>query len=130
MEEMNWLRWFLMSQIDNKVKWCLNKAEKELKEGTKHRGLVKIKPNIETAKRHFEKAEHNLRALNYFEKGGFADWSFSAGFYSIYHCFLAIIAKFSYESINQECTIALVEQLKESKLSKSEIRIFAAALSE
>ena len=37
----------------------------------------------------------------------------SAGFYCIYHCFLAIGHKFGYESRNQECTIALMRALKE-----------------
>ena len=39
----------------------------------------------------------------------------SAGFYCIYHCFLAIAAKFGYESANQTCTIALMRFLKEDK---------------
>lgn len=39
-----------MSHAENKVKWCLNKAEKELMEGKKHRGLVKIEPDINRAK--------------------------------------------------------------------------------
>ncbi len=29
-----------------KVEWCLRKAEKEMKEEGKHRGLVKIAPDI------------------------------------------------------------------------------------
>lgn len=36
-------------------------------------------------------------------------------FYTIYHCFLAIIQKFGFESRNQECTISLIESLKEQK---------------
>lgn len=59
------------------------------------------------------KAEHNLKAVLYFEKGGFSDWSASAFFYCVYHCFLAILRKFGYESRNQECTIAMIEMLKE-----------------
>ena len=31
----------------------------------------------------------------------------------MYHCFLAILVKFGYESRNQTCTVALVEALKE-----------------
>ena len=37
-----------MSQISNKVEWCLNKAQKE---EVMHRGLVKITPDITKAKR-------------------------------------------------------------------------------
>ena len=102
-----------MSQASNKVKWCLNKAKRELEESNLHRGLVKVNEDMESANKHIIKAEHNLKAALYFEKGGFSDWSVSAFFYCIYHCFLAIARKFGYESRNQECTIALVEMLKE-----------------
>jgi uncharacterized protein (UPF0332 family) len=102
-----------MSQAGNKVNWCINKSKKELEEGTQHRGLVEIVPNLNEAKKHLKKAEHNFKAISIFEKSGLADWSVSAVFYTIYHCFLAIITKFGYESRNQECTIALIEYLKE-----------------
>jgi|SRR3989339_1109577 len=101
-----------MSQIDNKVKWCLEKAKKEIANGNRHRGLLKKKEDIEEAKKHIQKANHNLKAAIYLEKGGFPDWAVSAHFYTIYHCFLALIAKYGYESRNQECTIALIESLK------------------
>ncbi|MDP2926383.1 MAG: HEPN domain-containing protein [Nanoarchaeota archaeon] len=101
------------SGSSKKVDWCLKKAEKELKEGTKHRGLVKTEESIEEARKHILKAEHNLQAIQYFDSGGFSDWSMSAVFYCIYHCFLAIISKFGYESRNQECTIAVVKYFKE-----------------
>ena len=38
-----------------------------------------------------------------------------AAFYTIYHCFLALLAKYGYESRNQECTIAAIEYLSEKK---------------
>ena len=89
-----------MSQAGNKVKWCLNKAQKEIEEGKKHRGLVKIDPDVEEAKKHIAKAEHNFKAVLNFEKSGFSDWSVSAVFYTIYHCFLAVISKVGYETRN------------------------------
>jgi len=104
-----------MSQAKNKVKWCLNKAKKEIAEGIKHRGLVEIEPDLDEAKNHIKKAEHNFKAVVLLEKSGFSDWSVSAIFYTIYHCFLGITTKFGYESRNQECTIALIEYLKEQK---------------
>ncbi len=102
-----------MSHAKNKLDWCLKKAEKELKESGKHRGLVKINPNIEEARKHIEKAEHFLKATNYLKKGNFSDISASTIFYSMYHCLLAITAKFGYESGNQECTFALIHSLIE-----------------
>lgn len=93
-----------MSQASKHIDWCLKKAEKEIEEckklnkRPKHRGLLKINPDLEEAKEHIEKAIHDLEVTEYF--------------YSMYHCFLAIAAKFGYESNNQTCTIALIEYLK------------------
>lgn len=110
-----------MSQASKHIKWCLNKAKKEIEEckklgkRIKHRGLLKVEPNVEDARKHIEKAEHNLNAISKFKEIGFSDWSIAAGFYSIYHCFLAIAVKFGYQSRNQTCTIALIEWLKEER---------------
>lgn len=100
-----------MLQASKHLEWCLNKAQKEVEEckklgkRPKHRGLLKIEPNIEEAKKHLLKAEHNLEGISKFVEIGFSDWTMSAGFYCIYHCFLAIATKFGYESGNQTCTI-------------------------
>lgn len=102
-----------MSQASNKVKWCLNKAKKEMDEIGHHRGLLEQGSDDKMARLHIAKAEHNLNAALFFAKNGYSDWSASAFFYCIYHCFLAILRKFGYESRNQECTIAVVEMLKE-----------------
>jgi len=102
-----------MVHINNKIEWCLKKAEKEIKEGKKHRGLIFVGINLEEVKKHLSKSEHNLLAVTYFNKGGFSDWSMSAVFYCIYHCFLAIAYKFGYESRNQECTVSLIKLLRE-----------------
>jgi uncharacterized protein (UPF0332 family) len=102
-----------MSQAENKVKWCLEKARKELATSDTHRGLVKTASDERMARLHIAKAEHNLNAALFFDKNGYSDWSASAFFYCIYHCFLAIIRKYGYESRNQECTIALIEALIE-----------------
>ena len=108
-----------MSQASKHVEWCLNKALKEIEEckklgkRIKHRGLLKINSDIDEARKHLAKAEHNLDGITRFKEIGFSDWSMSAGFYCIYHCFLAIAAKFGYESSNQTCTMSLMRFLKE-----------------
>jgi len=104
-----------MSHAKNKVDWCLKKAEKELKQGDKHRGLVVIKPDLEKSREHIKKAEHYFKATEYLKKGDFSDISTSTVFYSMYHCLLAIAVKFGYESRNQECTFALINNLIEEK---------------
>ena len=91
----------------------MNKAEKE---GEKHRGLVKVEPDIASARNHIAKAEHNLKTTLYLQRGGFTDWCSSTLFYTIYHCFLSILAKQGYESRNQECTFAVLHSLIEDGL--------------
>ena len=108
-----------MSQASKYVHWCLTKAQKEIEDckklgkRQKHRGLLKTDPDIEEAKKHLAKAEHNLEGITKFKEIEFSDWSMSAGFYCIYHCFLAIAVRFGYESANQTCTISLMRFLKE-----------------
>ena len=73
-----------MSQAANHVKWCLEKAKKELEEAEKqgkapkHRGLAQVKPSMSDAKKYMEKADHNLKSVMYMVKGGFTDWAVSA----------------------------------------------------
>jgi len=100
-----------MSETKNKLDWCLKKAQKELKGGIKHRGLVEIDPDMILARQHISKAEHYLKATSYLKEGNFSDISTSTIFYSMYHCLLAIASKFGYESRNQECTFALISYL-------------------
>jgi len=104
-----------MSHAKNKVDWCLNKAKKELQTRKQHRGLVNVDADLETARDHLAKAEHNLKVTLYLQRGGFTDWCSSSLFYVIYHCFLAILAKFGYETRNQECTFALIASFIEDK---------------
>ncbi|MBI2139538.1 HEPN domain-containing protein [Candidatus Woesearchaeota archaeon] len=104
-----------MSHTKNKIEWCLKKAERELKESGKQRGLVKGEPDLNKAKGHIAKAEHYFNATEYLKEGGFTEISASTIFYSMYHCLLAIAAKFGYESGNQECTFALISGLIEDQ---------------
>ncbi len=97
-----------MGHVENKREWCIDKARKE---GVKHRGLKEVPPDREKTDMHLKKAEHNLRAMMYLIKGGFPDWAVNASFYARYHCLLAILSKYGYESRNQECTFAAVEHI-------------------
>ena len=107
------------SQASKHLDWCLNKAGREVEECRKqkkrirHRGLLKIEPDKKLALGHLQKARHNLEVFRLLRKNKFSDWSITAGFYAIYHCFLAIAVKYGYESKNQTCTITLIETLQE-----------------
>lgn len=117
-----------MSKAKNMIKWCLNKARAEIAKGETHRGLVKIKPDKELALDYIKKAEHNLDAFLYNKDGGFYDWTISIGFYVMYHCCLAVITKFGYESRNQECTLALIESLIEDKKLDEDFKKYLEAI--
>ncbi|MBS3106168.1 hypothetical protein J4419_00715 [Candidatus Woesearchaeota archaeon] len=109
--------------------WCFKKAERELREQGKHRGLVKVAADEHIADAHLTKAKHNLQAGLDFERK-YPDWAVSALFYSVYHCFLALLAHTGYESRNQECTLALVQDLldkKEIRFSQDILDAFALA---
>jgi len=99
-----------------KVEWCFRKAEKEMNDSSTHRGLLRVKPDLEKARNHVQKAEHYLKATMYLKNGDFSDISASTIFYATYHCFLAILAREGYESRNQECTFALIQQLIDENL--------------
>ena len=60
-----------MSKASKQVKWCINKAKKEIEEckkygkSPKHRGLLEGSPDIKNAENHIAKAVHNLEAITY-----------------------------------------------------------------
>lgn len=117
-----------MSRAKNVVKWCLNKAKSEIEKGEMHRGLIEIKPDEKLAWDYVKKAEHNLEAFIYNKEGGFYDWTINIGFYVMYHCCLAILTKFGYESRNQECTLALIENLIEDNKLDEDFRKYLEAI--
>ena len=96
-----------MPQIDNHLKWCLKDAKR----------LVKVKPDAELAQKHVKKSEYNYGVLQTLERLKIYGWALNVGFYAIYHCFLALLAKYGYQSRNQACTITvLLTLINENKL--------------
>ena len=97
-----------MQQIDEHLKWCLKDP----------RRLIKTKSSLDLAQKHVKKAEYNYSIVQTLEKLKIYDWALNGGFYAIYHCFLAILAKYGYESRNQTCTITvLLTLINEQKLN-------------
>jgi uncharacterized protein (UPF0332 family) len=95
-----------MSQVDNHLKWCFKDPNR----------LVKIKPDIKLAFEHLKKSEYNAEVMNDLEKLKRYDWALNVGFYSVYHCFLAILAKYGYASKNQSCSITVLLKLIDDKV--------------
>ena len=93
----------------SKIEWCLTKANK---------GLKKVEPNIEIAKKHIGVATYNLEVAQYLKQGGHTKWCVPTIFYSVYHCFLAVLMKEGYITENQDCTFSLIATfIEEGKLS-------------
>jgi uncharacterized protein (UPF0332 family) len=95
-------------QLKNKLNECFKEGEKG---GERHKGLKKIGLNESLIDEHLKKAIHNFNAITEFKNIGYSDWSASAAFYALYHCLLALLIKFGYQSRNQNCTFAFVEDL-------------------
>lgn len=94
-----------MSQTDKHLKWCLKDP----------RRLIKTKPDLDLAQKHVKKSEYNYGVVQTLEKLKIYDWALNVSFYAIYHCFLALLAKYGYESRNQACTITVLLTLIEQK---------------
>ena len=101
---------------NEKLKKCLDEGKRG---GERHQGLRNITPSKELADACLKKAEHNFEAITVFHNTGFSDWSASAAFYALYHALLAILAQRGYESRNQSCTFALIEDF----INKGEIKL-------
>jgi uncharacterized protein (UPF0332 family) len=98
-------------QLKNKIDDCFKEGKRG---GERHKGLKRIgltKLNVELVDAHLKKADHNLNAVTEFKNIGYSDWSASASFYALYHCLLALLSKKGFESRNQSCTFALIEDL-------------------
>lgn len=102
--------------LKDKLDKCFKEGEKG---GERHKGLKKTELKEYMVDEHLKKAKHNLNAITEFKRMGYSDWSASASFYAIYHCLLALLAKFGYQSRNQTCTFAFVEDL----ISKGKISL-------
>ncbi len=105
---MSSLSRLLKMSLKDKLDKCFKEGEKA---GERHKGLRKIDVNEELINKHLQKAAHNLNAVLDFKKMGYSDWSASAAFYALYQCLLALLIKFGYQSRNQTCTFAFIEDL-------------------
>ena len=97
-----------MPRVDKHLEWCLKDP----------RRLIKTQQDLSLAQKHVKKSEYNYGIVQTLERLKIYDWALNIGFYAIYHCFLAILAKYGYESKNQACTITvLLNLINEGKLN-------------
>ncbi len=72
--------------------------------------LRKIKPDIEKAERHLEKARNNLRAMKLMFDNDLFDWTIICGYYAMYHSVLASLLKIGLMANMHHCAIAAFEE--------------------
>ena len=102
--------------IEKSVQDCFRSAIKEEKKGKKHKGLLKVKPNIEDAKNYIFKAKKNLELCKFYKEKGFDYKLPEEWFYTLYYCALAILSKFGIESRSQRCTALFLRYVKDKGL--------------
>ncbi len=109
--------------LQDKIKKCLHEGKQK---GERHQGLRKVKSDSKESDAHLAKALHNFEAMTRFREIGYSDWSASAAFYTLYHGLLAILSRRGYESRNQSCTFAVLEDLVDKgiikELAKSDLK--------
>ncbi len=94
--------------LRDKLKKCFEEGRRS---GERHQGIRKIPASDERVQEHITKALHNFQAMGSFHDSNYSDWSASAAFYTLYHGLLALLAQHGFESRNQSCTFALVEEM-------------------
>jgi len=71
--------------------------------------LIKRGVDVEAAKNHLEKAEHNLHAAQKMEENKLYDWQIVCAYYSMYHATMAALFLIGLEARSHECAIASFE---------------------
>ena len=106
----------MTEEIVKKLRECFKIAEKNEKEGIKHKGLLIRKPNDQEAKEYIQKAKGELELCALYKEKRFDYKIPEEWFYSLYYCALAILSKFGIESRSQKYTALFLEYLQEKGL--------------
>lgn len=69
-------------------------------------GLRKVKPDIDRAKEHLQKARNNLRAMRLMFREDLFDWTVICGYYAMYHSVLAALLYIGLQALVHHCAIA------------------------
>lgn len=77
--------------------------------------LIKQGVDVDAAKGHLEKAEHNLHAAQKMAENKFFDWQIVCAYYSMYHATMAALFLIGLDARSHECAIAAFEAFYISK---------------
>lgn len=101
--------------LNEKLKKCFEEGNKK---NERHQGVRKVVPSLALMDAHLKKSIHNFEAMSDFHTMKYSDWSASAAFYTLYHGLLSLLAQRGYESRNQSCTFAIIQDM----VNKGEIK--------
>ena len=100
----------------DKLKECFNNAIKDENKGKKHKGLLKVEVNEESAKDYIKKAKKNLELCDTLKIMGLDYKIPEEWFYTLYYCALAILSRFGVESRSQKCTALFIRYIKDNNI--------------
>ena len=103
-------------EVEKQLKECFKNAEKDEKNGIKHKGLLLRGPEEKEAREYIEKAKRELELCDFYKEKGFDYKIPEEWFYTLYYCALAILSKFGIESRSQKYTALFLEYVRERKL--------------
>ena len=103
-------------ELKKTLKACIKNADRDEKNGKKHKGLLIKKPNEEKAREYIEKAKRELELCDFYKEKGFDYKIPEEWFYTIYYCALAILSKFGIESRSQKYTALFLEYAELKRL--------------
>jgi hypothetical protein len=106
----------MKDNLQTELKKCFELAEREEKKGRKHKGLLAVKPDKETAKEYIQKARDNLELCDIYREKGFDYKIPEEWFYTLYYCALAVLSKFGVESRSQKWTALFLQCARENNL--------------
>ncbi len=100
------------------VKDCFASALRDENKGRKHKGLLRVKPDLKEAKEYILKAKKNLELCKFYKEKEFDYKLPEEWFYTLYYCALAILCIFGVESRSQKCTALFLRYVKDKGILK------------
>jgi len=105
-----------IEELAKKLRDCFKDAEKDEKEGKKHKGLLIVESNDKFSREYIQKAKDSLDWCKVYKLKG-ADYKIpEEWFYTLYYCGLAILAKLGVESRSQKYTAMFLEYLQSKEI--------------
>lgn len=106
----------MKTEIEKQLRECFKAAQKDEKEGIKHKGLFLKEPDKEEAKSYIEKAKRELSLCSFYKEKEFDYKLLEEWFYILYYCALAILSKFGVETRSQRYTTLFLKYVKDKEL--------------